>query len=85
MPCILIEEMIQCEITESHVLNSICWYGEMLICDILSLSLHVCIYVCTYPSISVLSNIAATNYMCLLSTWNVAGLNEELNFKFYFN
>lgn len=30
-------------------------------------------------------NQIATSYICLLSTWNMASVTKELNFKFYFN
>lgn len=32
---------------------------------------------------SALSSQVATNHMCLLSTWNVANVIEELNFAYF--
>lgn len=53
--------------------------GGKLVC----LDLHCPTELSAITEISELSNMVAINHMCLLDTWNVTRVNEELSFKFY--
>lgn len=53
--------------------------GGKLVC----LDSHCPTELSAITEISELSNMVAINHMCLLDTWNVTRVNEELSFKFY--